>query len=244
MFYGYGYLQYLIYTLPVLIFSLLAQFMVNKSYKKYSQVRNVRGLTGAMAAQAVLNHYGITNVKIARISGTLTDNFNPSDNTIYLSEGVFSSKSIASIGIACHEAGHAVQHAQDYLPNKIRTALVPVTNFGSRFGLIIAFVGYGLAFASYALSSLSFYLIIAGLALYGLTALFQFITLPVEFNASHRAVKVIVETGLLEEDEQSGAKKVLTAAALTYVAALATAIMNVLYYATRFLGSGNNRRRY
>ena len=243
MFYGYGYLQYILYTLPVLIFSLLAQFMVNKSYKKYSQIRNVRGLTGAMAAQAVLNHYGITNVQIARISGTLTDNFNPSDNTIYLSEGVFSSKSIASIGIACHEAGHAVQHAQDYLPNKIRTALVPVTNFGSRFGLVIAFIGYGLAFASYALSSLSFYLIIAGLALYGLTALFQFITLPVEFNASHRAVKVIEETGLLEEDEQSGAKKVLTAAALTYVAALATAIMNVLYYATRFLGSGNNRRR-
>lgn len=240
-YYGYGYLQYLIFAAPVIIFSLYAQFMVKSAYKKYSRIQNSRRLTGAMAAQAVLRHYGINNVRIMPISGKMTDNFNPKDNTIYLSEGVYNSTTVAAVGIACHEAGHAAQHAEDYAPNKIRTALVPVTNFGSRFGLIIAFIGYALAFASYALSAISFYIIVAGLALYGLTALFQLVTLPVEFNASHRALQVIEETGLLAGDEYKGARKVLTAAAMTYVAALATAFVNLLYYATRLLG--NNRRR-
>lgn len=238
----YGYLQYLLFAAPVLIFSLIAQVMVKRAYKKYSKIQNSRRITGAMAAQSILRFYGVTDVRIIPTAGSLTDNYNPKDKTIYLSEGVYNSTTVAAVGIACHEAGHAAQHAEDYLPNKIRTALVPVTNFGSRFGLIIAFVGYFLAFLSN-LFVIGKYIIIIGLALYGLTALFQFVTLPVEFNASHRALKVIEETGLLGGEEHNGAKKVLTAAALTYVAALATAISNLLYYAFRLLGS-SNRRRY
>lgn len=238
----YGYLQYLLFAAPVIIFSLVAQGMVKSAYKKYSKIQNSRRITGAMAAQSILRFYGVTDVRIVPTAGSLTDNYNPKDKTIYLSEGVYSSSSVAAVGIACHEAGHAAQHAENYWPNKVRTALVPVTNFGSRFGLLIAFAGYFLALLAN-LSYIGFYIIVAGLALYGLTALFQLVTLPVEFNASHRALKVIEETGLLGGEERSGAKKVLTAAALTYVAALASAISNLLYYALRLLGS-SNRRRY
>lgn len=242
MFYGYyGYFSYLIFILPVFVFSLFAQFRVKSAYKKYSKISNSRRLTGAAAAQAVLNHYGIRDVKIVPCAGKLTDNYNPQNKTISLSEGVYNSTTIAAVGIACHEAGHAAQHAEDYVPNKIRTAMVPVTNFGSRFGIIIAFVGYFLAYAS-TLYGIGQYIIVLGLALYGLTALFQFVTLPVEFNASRRALRVIDETGLLAGDEYSGARKVLTAAAMTYVAALATAIANLLYYAFRLLGNNNRRR--
>lgn len=241
MYVYYGYFSYLIFILPVFVFSLFAQFKVKSAYKKYSKLSNSRRLTGAMAAQAVLNHYGIKDVKIVPCAGKLTDNYNPKNKTISLSEGVYSSSTIAAVGIACHEAGHAAQHAEEYAPNKIRTALVPVTNFGSRYGILIAFIGYFLAYLSnfYAIGQ---YIIIVGLLLYGLTAVFQFVTLPVEFNASRRALKVIEETGLLVDGEYSGAKKVLTAAALTYVAALATSIANLLYYAFRLLGNSNKRR--
>ena len=238
-YYGYGYLQYLLFAAPVLVFSIFAQILVKSSYKKYSSILNEKHLTGAQAAKRVLDHYGISGVRIEAIQGKLSDNYDPRDKVIRLSYEVFSGTSIAAIGIACHEAGHAAQHAEDYLPNKIRSSLVPVTNFGSRFGLIIAFIGYFLSFAVY--SSISYYIIIFGLALYGLVALFQFVTLPVEFNASKRAMDVIEETGMLASDEVSGARKVLTAAAMTYVAALATALINLLYYATRLLS--NSRRR-
>lgn len=241
--FGMGYLGYLIFAAPVFILSLLAQAKVKSTYKKYSQIRNSRNITGAQAAQAILKHYGVYDVRIEPCAGSLTDNYNPSEKVIHLSEGVYNSTSVAAVGIACHEAGHAAQHAENYAPNNIRTSLVPVTNFGSRFGLYIAFAGYFLAYASYALSSIGFYIIIAGLALYGLTALFQFVTLPVEFNASRRALRVIEDTGLLAGDEYSGAKKVLTAAAMTYVAALASALVNVLYYALRLLGSSSSNGR-
>lgn len=239
--YFYSYLQYLIFAAPVLIFALIAQGMVNRAYKKYSAVPNSRHITGAMAAQMILDHYGVTDVRIERCSGKLTDHFSPKEKVIRLSDGVYGGTSVAAVGIACHEAGHAAQHAEGYLPNKIRTALVPVTNFGSRFGLIIAFIGYFMAYFSYN-TNYGYYIIIFGLALYGLVALFQFVTLPVEFNASRRALKVIDETGLLSGDEYAGAKSVLRAAALTYVAALATAIINLLYYAVRLLGNSKNRR--
>lgn len=235
----YNYLSYLIFAAPVLILSLLAQAKVNSAYKKYSKISNSRRLTGASAAQLILKHYGITDVRIEPCGGKLTDHYSPKEKVIRLSQGVYNSSSVAAIGIACHEAGHAAQHAENYLPNTIRSALVPVTNFGSRFGIIIAFFGYFLAYLSN--SSIGFYIIIVGLALYGLVALFQFVTLPVEFNASRRALKVIEESGMLAGDEYDGAKKVLSAAAMTYVAALATAIINLLYYAMRLLG--NNRRR-
>lgn len=237
--YYYEYFRYLIFAAPVLILAIMAQIKVKTSYRKYSSVPNSKHITGAMAAQAVLNSYGITDVRIESCRGKLTDNYSPNEKVIRLSEGVYSNTSVAAVGIACHEAGHAAQHAENYVPNKIRSALVPVTNFGSRFGLVIAFIGYFLAYLS-ANSYIGYYVIIFGLALYGLVALFQLVTLPVEFNASKRALKVIQETGLLETDEYSGAKSVLTAAALTYVAALATAIVNLLYYAFRLLGSRKN----
>ncbi|MBQ7548763.1 MAG: zinc metallopeptidase [Clostridia bacterium] len=237
--YFYEYIRYLIFAAPVLIFAMIAQAGVRSAYSKYSKVRNSRMLTGAMAAQMVLDHYGVKDVDVRPCAGTLTDNFNPRDKTIYLSEGVYGSTTISAVGIACHEAGHAAQHAVGYVPNKIRSALVPITNFGSRFGLLIAFIGYFIAFFSN--SPISVYVVIFGLALYGLVALFQLVTLPVEFNASRRALKVIDEVGLLSAEEYKGAKKVLTAAAMTYVAALATAFVNLIYYAVRLLG-GNRRR--
>lgn len=229
------YLRYLIFAAPVLIFAIWAQIRVKSTYSKYSKIRNSRGLTGAAAAELILRHYGVTDVRIEPCGGELTDHYSPNEKVIRLSEKVYNSTSVAAVGIACHEAGHAAQHAEDYLPNKIRTALVPVTNFGSRFGLLIAFAGYFLALL--ANSPIGYYVIIFGLLLYGLVALFQFVTLPVEFNASKRALQVIDETGILAGDEYKAARRVLTAAALTYVAALATAIVNLLYYAIRLLGN-------
>lgn len=229
------YLRYLIFAAPVLIFAIWAQIRVKSTYSKYSKIRNSRGLTGAAAAELILRHYGVTDVRIEPCGGELTDHYSPNEKVIRLSENVYNSTSVAAVGIACHEAGHAAQHAEDYLPNKIRTALVPVTNFGSRFGLLIAFAGYFLALL--ANSPIGYYVIIFGLLLYGLVALFQFVTLPVEFNASKRALQVIDETGILAGDEYKAARRVLTAAALTYVAALATAIINLLYYAIRLLGN-------
>lgn len=233
------YLQYLIFAAPVLILSLIAQAKVNGAYKKYSQIQNSRRITGAMAAQFILDHYGITDVRIESCAGKLTDHYSPNEKVIRLSQGVFSGTSVAAVGIACHEAGHAAQHAENYLPNAIRTALVPVTNIGSKFGLLIAFAGYFLAYFS--MGEFAQFIIIFGLALYGLVAVFQLVTLPVEFNASKRALDVIEQRGLLAGEEYNGAKKVLSAAAMTYVAALATAIVNLLYYAMRLLG--NSKRR-
>lgn len=239
-FYGYGYFTYILYMLPVFLLGLWAQFRVKSAYNKYSKVPNSRGLTGAAAAQLILNHYGISDVRIQPIGGKLTDNFNPKTKIISLSEGVYNSTSVAAVGIACHEAGHAAQHAEDYAPVKLRSALVGVTNIGSRLGLIIAFAGMFLA-ALTALDILGETMIYIGLALYALVAVFQLVTLPVEFNASRRALKVIESDNILfDESERKGAKKVLSAAALTYVAALATALANLLYYATILLG---NRRK-
>ena len=229
------YIRYLIFAAPVLLFAIWAQIRVKSTYSKYSKIRNSRGLTGAAAAELILRHYGVTDVRIEPCRGELTDHYSPNEKVIRLSENVYSSTSVAAVGIACHEAGHAAQHAENYIPNKIRTALVPVTNFGSRFGLLIAFAGYFLALLTN--SPIGYYVIIFGLLLYGLVAIFQFVTLPVEFNASKRALQVIDETGILAGNEYKAARRVLTAAALTYVAALATAIVNLLYYALRLLGN-------
>lgn len=239
---GYGYFVYLLFMLPAFILGVWAQTRVNSAYKKYSDVYNSRGLTGAAAAQAVLRHYGINDVRIEHIGGKLTDNYSPDEKVIRLSDGVYSSTSVAAIGVACHEAGHAAQHAEDYAPNRWRTAIIPFCNFGSRFGIIIAVAGMFIA----ALSMLSFIgemMIYIGLALYGLVAVFQLVTLPVEFNASRRALAVIEQDGLIvSEEEYDGAKKVLSAAAMTYVAALATSVSQLIYYFIRFTG-GSNRRR-
>ncbi|MCR5150473.1 MAG: zinc metallopeptidase [Clostridiales bacterium] len=221
---------YIVLVIPALILSVFAQIYVKATYKKYAGVRNSRGLTGAAASQSVLSYYGITDVSISHIGGKLTDNFNPSSKCISLSDGVYSSSSIAAVGIACHEAGHAAQHAQNYLPVAVRNKLVPVCNIGSMLGIPLAVIGYFFGFDP---------LVKIGIMLYGLIFLFHLVTLPVEFNASFRAIKVIQEQGLLYEDEISGARKVLFAAAMTYVASMIVALANLLRLILRFSRNRN-----
>lgn len=232
-----GYFYYLLWMLPAILLSLVAQAMVKSAYAKNSKVINSRGLTGAEAARQVLLRNNITNVAIVPVSGKLTDNFDPRSNTIHLSEGVFNSTSVAAVGIAAHEAGHAVQHAQGYTPNKIRTTLVPITNFGSRIGWILILIGLSLSGYYYytttvdtesATYELGGVLLILGIILYSTSLLFTLVTLPVEFNASKRALECIKGAGLLQGDEIKGAKQTLRAAALTYVAAAVTALLQLV----------------
>lgn len=204
---------------PVIIFAFICQLKVNSNYKKFSKIANSRGMTGADAAYNLLRINGITDVKIRKIQGNLTDHYNPQTKEICLSEGVFGSRSIAAVGIACHEAGHACQHAVGYFPLKIRNAVIPATKFGSTLGIPLALFGIIFNFEP---------LIYVGIILYSIVALFQLITLPVEFNASKRALQTISANGFLVGEEYNGAKKVLTAAALTYVAALASSLATLL----------------
>lgn len=224
---------YLILVVPAFLLSLAAQAKVRTTYSKLSKVRNTSGYTGSQAAAAVLRFYGITDVRIEETTGKLSDHFDPRSKVIRLSREVYYGNSIASVGIACHEAGHAAQHAQGYVPIKVRNAIIPVCNIGSYLGIPLAFAGYFMGYEP---------LVLIGLGLYSLIAVFQLVTLPVEFNASSRAVKVIDETGLLRGDEEvKGAKKVLSAAAMTYVAALAVTLANILRFAVLFLGRGRRR---
>ena len=218
-------MSYLLYyytgiiMLPVFIFALVCQAKVKTNFNRFSQVISRSGMTGADAAWRLLQLNGITDVKIKRISGTLTDYYDPNKKEICLSEDVFSSRSIAAIGIACHEAGHACQHNEGYLPLKVRSVVIPATQIGSALGVPLCLIGLFIN---------SEVLAYAGLIMYGFVALFQFITLPVEFNASKRALQTIEANGFLTDSEFIGAKKVLTAAALTYVAALASALATML----------------
>lgn len=223
-------IYFLVLVVPVLIISLIAQVKVKTTFSKQSKKLSMKGITGAQAAYNVLSHYGITDVRIESVAGNLTDHYDPKSKVIRLSDGVYSSTSLAAIGVACHEAGHAAQHANNYVPIKIRNAIVPVCNIGSSLGLPLAIFGYILGFEP---------LITIGLLLYALIAVFQFITLPVEFNASRRAMQVIDETGMLYDEEQTGAKKVLTAAAMTYVTALLVSLANLLRFVLRFRGRRN-----
>ncbi|MBQ7546426.1 MAG: zinc metallopeptidase [Clostridia bacterium] len=221
--FGYGIdIWYILLVVPAFILALAAQVKVKGTYKKMSQVRNSRGLTGAQAAARVLFEHGVTDVRIERVAGTLTDHFDPRDKVIRLSEGVFDNPSVAAVGIACHEAGHAVQYAKSYAPIRVRNAILPVCNIGSRFGIPLAVIGLIIG------SVIGSYLFWAGILLYSLVALFQLVTLPVEFDASHRALRAIDSTGMLAGDEYKGARKVLSAAAMTYVAALAVSLANLL----------------
>lgn len=216
---------YLLLVVPMLLLSLVAQVMVKSAFNKQSKVLSSRGLTGAQAAARVLYHYGITDVRFETISGKLSDHYDPKAKVIRLSQEVANGTNVAAIGVACHEAGHAAQHAQDYVPIKVRNAILPVCNIGSYIGLPIAILGYFLGFQP---------LVSIGLLLYGLIALFQLVTLPVELNASHRAMKVMEETNMLTDDELPGARKVLTAAAMTYVTALLVTLANLLRFVLRF----------
>ena len=208
-----------IIILPVFIFALICQLKVKTNFKKYSSVISKSNMTGADAAWRLLQLNGISDVKIQRISGTLTDYYDPSRKVICLSSDVFDSRSIAAIGVACHEAGHAVQHAEGYSPLKIRNAVIPATRIGSALGVPLCLIGMFINSTTLAY---------IGVALYAIVALFQLLTLPVEFNASSRALRTIETYGFLNAEEYTGAKKVLTAAALTYVAALASAIATIL----------------
>ncbi len=210
---------YLVLVVPTLIFAVFTQIWLKNTYKKYSGLRNAHGLTGADAAMNVLRHYQIYDVRIEHVAGKMTDHYDPKAKVIRLSDGVYGGTSIAAVGIACHEAGHAAQHANGYAPIKIRNAIIPVCNIGSMAGIPLAIIG--VLFSSELLINF-------GLLLYSFVAIFQLVTLPVEFNASARAVSVIKDSGMLMADEIPGARKMLTAAAMTYVAALATSLANLL----------------
>jgi len=227
---------YIILVLPCIIFSMIASSSVNSTFKKYSSQLSSRQITGSQAAQRVLAANGVHGVRIERISGNLTDHYDPKTNVIRLSENVYDNPSTAAIGVACHEAGHAVQYANNYFPIHIRAAIIPVTNIGSRLAMPLILLG--ILFS--AVGAFSNTLIYLGIACFGFSLIFQLITLPVEFNASRRAMTAIKETGILTENEQKGAQKTLSAAAMTYVAATAVALAQLIRLITLF---GNRGRR-
>ena len=217
-YYGFD-IYYLILIVPALLFGLWAQSQVNTNFQKYSKIGTMRGMTGAQAAEYILQQNGIYDVEVRHISGHLSDNFNPKNKTINLSDSVYNSTSIAAIGVAAHEAGHAVQHAVNYKPIRIREMIIPVTQIGSWLYLPIIFVGF--LFSSQ-------YLVNLGIILFSTLAIFLLVTLPVEFNASESAITTLSQSGILYGEEIDGAKKVLKAAALTYVAALVSSLAQLL----------------
>lgn len=231
-------ITYVILVLPFVILSIWASSNVNSTFRRYSQQHSIRRITGAQAAQRVLSANSVSGVKIERIAGNLSDHFDPRSNVIRLSDDVYNSTSTAAIGVACHEAGHAVQYAQSYGPIKLRAAIIPVTNIGSKLAMPLILLGVLLS----VFSEYSYALIYVGIACFALSLIFQLVTLPVEFNASNRALRAIEDGNILTEDEQKGAKKVLRAAAMTYVAATAVALMQLLRLLMIF-GGGNRRRR-
>ena len=230
-YYGFDW-TYLALVLPCLILSLWASSNVNSTFRKYSKQYSLRRLTGAEAAQRVLSANGVRDVRIEHVSGNLTDHYDPKSNVIRLSDQVYSNTSTAAIGVACHEAGHAVQYAEGYAPIKLRAAIIPVTNIGSRMALPLILLG--LLFSSFGDT-----LIYLGIGCFSLSLVFQLVTLPVEFNASRRALQAIESGNLLTEEEQKGARKTLTAAASTYVAATAVSLAQLV----RLLALFGGRRR-
>lgn len=231
-YYGYYYYDptYMLIIISALI-SLFAQFLVNSRFSKYSRVRSRSGMTGAQAAERILQSKGIYDVAIQRVSGKLTDHYDPRNKTLNLSDAVYASTSVAAVGVAAHECGHAIQHARGYAPLSFRSALVPVANIGSQLSWL--FIILGIFFGG------SHTLIMIGILMFSAAVLFQLVTLPVEFNASGRALKLLSETGILQKDEVSDTRKVLSAAALTYVAAATTAVLQLLRLLRLF--GGNDR---
>lgn len=223
---------YLILVVPAMILSVIAQVWVKSSFNKMSSLYSKSGYSGAYAAAQVLRFYGITDVRVEQCSGNLTDHYDPKDNVIRLSENVYSSTSVAAIGIACHEAGHAAQYANSYLPIKVRNVILPLTKIGSYAGIPLAMLGLLVGFDP---------LVSVGLLLYSCIMLFQLATLPIELNASRRALQVIDSLNMLTRDEEyRGAKRVLTAAAMTYIAALAVSLGNLLRLLILFSGRRRN----
>ena len=215
---------YLIFMAPALALSLWSSWRVKANFNKYSAVRSSRGITGAQAAAELLRSAGISNVEIVQTDGRLSDYYNPVTKTLALSEGVYNSSSIAAIGVATHEAGHALQHAQNYAPLWLRSVLVPTANIGSSIGYFVMVIGLFMASTN---------MILFGAVLFSAVLLFQIITLPVEFNASSRAKSLVVEEGIILPQERVGVDRVLNAAALTYVAAAVTTLLTLLYFLMR-----------
>ena len=234
-YYGFDW-TYLVLVLPCILISLWASSNVNSTFKKYSGQFSSRRLTGAEAAQRVLSANGVRGVRIDRVSGNLTDHYDPKTNVIRLSDSVYDSTSTAAIGVACHEAGHAVQYAENYGPIKVRAAIIPITNFGSKIAMPLILLGILCTF----LGSFSDTLVYMGIAAFGMSLVFQQVTLPVEFNASRRAMEAIERANILTEEEQRGARKTLTAAAMTYVAATAVALAQLLRLIVVFGGRRRN----
>ena len=225
--YGMYYnLDYLIYILPGFLLALYAQSKIKTNFDKYSRVSNIEGLTGRSVAEMILKSHGIYDVRVDRVGGSLTDHYDPSHKVLRLSDPVYDSTSIAALGIAAHECGHAIQHHEAYAPLKFRNAIVPAANLGSNLSFFLIFIGL-FAFEP---------LIKLGIALFAITVLFQLLTLPVEYDASHRA-KAILADGVLSGEEMVGVERILSAAALTYVASLLTAIGTLL----RFMSLGRRR---
>ena len=215
---------YFILVLPAMLFAMIASAGVNSTYAKYSKQYSSKGVTGAQAARLVLDRNGLQNIPIEQISGKLTDHYDPTANVIRLSGDVYNGTSTASIGVACHEVGHAIQHATGYTPIKIRSAIVPITNIGSKLAVPLIMIGIICS----SLGEIFVWMAYIGLFGFALTAIFQLVTLPTEFNASSRALATIRDNNILTPDELKGAKKVLSAAAMTYVAALAVAVAQLL----------------
>ena len=229
MFFGWFYYDWtILIVMPALIFTVWAQIKVNSSFNKYSSVRTHSGLTGELAARRILDANGLHNVKIERVRGSMTDHFDPRTNTVRLSDTVHDVSSIAAVGVAAHEVGHAIQHARGYFPIKVRMAIIPVTRFGSMLAMPLFLLGLILANDAF---------LVFGIVLYATVTLFQLITLPVEFNASKRALQTLSGQGMLAGDDLKGARSVLSSAAMTYVAALATSLLTLL----RLLVLANNR---
>lgn len=223
---------YLIFMLPALLLSLWASFRTKSAFNKYSRVRTARGLTGAQAAQEMLSRAGVHDVKIVPSHGFLSDHYNPMNKTLALSQPVYDSPSVAAVGVACHEAGHAIQHAVGYKPLWLRSTLVPMASIGSTMSYIVILLGLFLLRSPQ--------MIYFGAALFSAVVLFQLITLPVEYDASARAKRLAVENGIVLAQEREGMDRVLNAAALTYVAAAISSIATLLYYLS--LASGMSRR--
>lgn len=228
--YYYDYSLYLLLVIPAMLIAMWAQANVKTTFNKYSKVISGSRLTGAGAARRILDSNGLSYVRIERVAGSLTDHFDPKSNVIRLSESVYDSPSVAAVGVAAHEAGHAVQYATDYAPIKLRAAIIPITNIGSNIAMPLVLLGIILSFPPIAF---------IGVIAFSLSTVFQLITLPVEFNASSRAIEALRTGSALTEEELGGAKKVLKAAALTYVAALAVALANLI----RVISIASNSKR-
>ena len=231
MWFFYDY-YYLILVVPAMIIAMIAQLKVTTTFNKYDKLKTMRGVTGYESARMILDKNGLSHVKIEHVRGHLTDHYDPKANVIRLSESVYNSTSTAAVGVAAHEAGHAVQYAKNYAPIRLRSAIIPVTRFGSMLAMPLFFIGLLLASEPFMLF---------GILLYAAVALFQLVTLPVEFNASDRAIKALDSSKMLTGEELVGARQVLSAAAMTYVAALLTSLLTLLRLLVIVNGRSNRR---